>query len=242
MVSRMILSDQIKEELLDDILSGKYEPGDRLVESQIARDLGVSQSPVREALRDLVAMKFVEVLPYKGARVRRVEPREIVEIYPVRACLEELAGQLAVATIGGKDIRDLESVVDEMRDAARDGDARKMAARDVDFHRIIVNATGNEVLIETWNSLMIEARTFVTARNLLSQPAQFQSIPDAHHPIVAALKSGDPKKCGEVMREHVETFGAIIMEVYGNDATNHRSLDAGSQRNEAVSRDQANKH
>lgn len=220
MVSRMMLSEQIKEELLDDILSGKYEPGDRMVESQIARDMGVSQSPVREALRDLVAMKFVEVAPHKGARVRRVEPREIVEIYPVRACLEELAGKLAVDNIGSR-IDELENVIAEMRDAAKEQDPRKMAARDVDFHRIILDATGNGVLIETWNSLMIEARTFVTARNLLSSQVEFQSIPDAHSPIVEAFKSGDREKCGEVMREHVEAFGAVMKKVYENDTTNY---------------------
>ncbi len=236
MVSRMILSGQIKEELLDDILSGKYEPGDRLVESQIARDLGVSQSPVREALRDLVAMKFVEVLPYKGARVRRVEPREIVEIYPVRAALEELAGQLAVANIGGR-IDELGAVVKKMETAAEHGDAREMAAFDVEFHRIILDATGNQVLIDTWNSLMIEARTFVTAKNLSARTAEFKSIPDAHRPIIAALKKGDSKECGAVMRKHVESFAAVMMEVFGNDATDHRSLDAGSQQDEAVSGD-----
>ncbi|MDZ5697455.1 GntR family transcriptional regulator [Chelativorans sp. M5D2P16] len=229
----MILSEQIKEELLDDILSGKYEPGDRLVESQIARALGVSQSPVREALRDLVAMKFVEVVPYKGARVRRVDPREVVEIYPVRARLEELAGQLAFRTIGAS-INELEDVLANMRKAVEAGDAREVAARDVDFHRIIIDASENQVLIDTWNSLMIEARTFVTARNLLNSPDKFQSIPDAHRPIIDALKTGDPNVFGRVMREHVEAFGAIMVEVYSNDAENHRSVDAGSQRHETV--------
>ena len=234
MVSRVILSEQIKEELLDDILSGKYEPGDRMVESQIAREMGVSQSPVREALRDLVAMKFVELLPHKGARVRRVEPREIVEIYPVRAALEELAGQLAVSRIGNR-IADLEDVVSKMEAAALGGDAREMAAHDVEFHRIILNATENGVLIKTWNSLMIEARTFVTAKNLSTRESDFKSIPESHRPIIEALRSCNPQKCGAVMREHVESFATIMKEVYENDTTDHRSLDAGAQPDEAVS-------
>ncbi|MEL7462111.1 MAG: GntR family transcriptional regulator, partial [Pseudomonadota bacterium] len=91
MIQRVILSEQVKEELLDDIMAGRYKPGDRLVESQIAKRMGISQSPVREALRDMVAMRFVEVEPHKGARVRRIDQREVLEIYPVRACLEELA-------------------------------------------------------------------------------------------------------------------------------------------------------
>lgn len=236
MVSRLVLSEQIKGELLDDILSGKYEPGDRLVESQIARELGVSQSPVREALRDLVAMRFVEVLPFKGARVRRVEAREISEIYPVRAALEELAGQLAAPTFGGR-IDELEDVVAKMEAAAKIADVRNMAAHDVEFHRIIIDATGNGVLIETWNSMMIEARTFVTAKNLLEFTSEFKSIPDAHRPIIEALKSGDPERCGQAMREHVEAFKAIMKEAYENDAKDHRSLDAGAQRDETVPRD-----
>lgn len=212
MIQRVVLSDQVKEELLDDILSGRYKPGDRLVESQIAKSMGLSQSPVREALRDLVAMRFVEVEPHKGARVRRVEEREILEIYPVRASLEELAGRLA-AKNSKPHLGELERSVELMTKAFKAGDARKMAQWDVHFHRTIMDATGNQILIETWGSLMIEARTYVTLSNLMARVPDL-NLAHWHDPIIEAFREGDPERCGMEMRKHVEAFGKVMNDIF----------------------------
>ena len=212
MIQRVVLSEQVKEELLDDIMSGRYKPGDRLVESQIAKRMGISQSPVREALRDMVAMRFVEVEPHKGARVRQIDQREVLEIYPVRACLEELAGQLAVQRAGDY-LDDLEFATGQMTKAFEAGDVRTLAHWDVRFHRTILEATGNQILIETWNSLMIEARTFVTLNNLISRRPEID-LAGRHRPIIEALRKGDPETCGRVMREHVEEFGSVMHGIF----------------------------
>lgn len=214
-IQKVILSNQVKEELLDDILAGKYQPGDRLVESQIAKTMGISQSPVREALRDMVAMRFVEVEPHKGARVRKIDQREIMEIYPVRASLEELAGQLATEAVVAE-LNDLEKAVDRMTRAFEKRDARKMAHWDVNFHRTILEASGNEILIEAWNALMIEARTFVTLSNLIKYRPDL-NLADWHDPIIDALREGDPMRCGAVMRNHVEEFGKVMEGVFSMD-------------------------
>ena len=235
MITRVMLSEQIKEVLLDRILTGKYQPGDRLVESQIAKDMGVSQSPVREALRDLVAMRFVEVLPHKGARVRRVEPNEIFEIYPVRAALEELAGRLAAPNLKGN-VGQLEEAVVGMRHAARTNDLQAIVAKDVEFHRIIIRAAGNRILADAWESLMIEARTFVTAVNMMISDIGIERIADMHRAIINALARGDPRRSGAAMREHVESFGTVMRRVYKDGAENRRPVDAGAQRDDAVPR------
>ena len=212
MIQRVILSEQVKEELLDDIMAGRYKPGDRLVESQIAKRMGISQSPVREALRDMVAMRFVEVEPHKGARVRRIDQREVLEIYPVRACLEELAGQLAVARAADY-LDDLERAIDRMTKAFSAGDVRTLAHWDVVFHRTILEASGNQILIETWKSLMIEARTFVTLNNLISRAPEID-LAGRHYPIIEALREGDAVRCGKVMRLHVEEFGDVMRGIF----------------------------
>lgn len=212
MIQRVILSEQVKEELLDDIMAGRYKPGDRLVESQIAKRMGISQSPVREALRDMVAMRFVEVEPHKGARVRRIDQREVLEIYPVRACLEELAGQLAVAHAADY-LDDLERAIERMTKAFSAGDVRTLAHWDVVFHRTILEASGNQILIETWNSLMIEARTFVTLNNLISRAPEVD-LAGRHYPIIEALREGDAIRCGKVMRLHVEEFGNVMRGIF----------------------------
>ncbi|MGH3034284.1 MAG: GntR family transcriptional regulator, partial [Gaiellaceae bacterium] len=94
-LSRTVLREQVKEVLLARILDGTYAPGDRLVETRIAQELGTSQAPVREALRELELLRFVESKPYVGARVRELSEEELAEIYPVRAAIEEVAAREA---------------------------------------------------------------------------------------------------------------------------------------------------
>lgn len=209
MLQRAVLSEQIRETLIQRILEGKYQPGVRLVESQIAREFGVSQSPVREALRDLVAMRFVEVEPYKGARVRAVDPKEIAEVYPVRAVLEELAGQLAAPKLQGS-VGELEAIYDEMRAAAIAGEVNALTALDVKFHRRIVQAAGNRVLEETWDSLRIESRTQVTTVKLMLSNLGLITVAEMHRPIIEALRSGNPKALGSELRRHVLRFAELI--------------------------------
>ena len=93
---RSVLADQVKERLLEEIISGRYRPDERIVETQVARELGTSQAPVREALRGLEALGVVEITPFRGARVRRATRRELLEAYVVRSALEELGARLAV--------------------------------------------------------------------------------------------------------------------------------------------------
>lgn len=233
MINRLILSEQVKAELLNDILKGKYQPGDRLVESQIAKEMGISQSPVREALRDLVAMRFVEVIPYKGARVRMVDPNELAEIYPVRASLEELAGQLAAPRLKGH-VEELESIYDAMVDAAGRNDVHELAAHDASFHKVIVNAAGNRILADTWASLMIETRTFVTTVRIIISDHGLQRVAEMHRPIIDVLKSGNAKKAGAEMRAHVETFGKLIRKGDPNGTNSDRSVDAGTRGDDDV--------
>src|SRR3954468_15644671 len=94
-IARTVLREQVKDVLLQRIVSGELEPGERLVETRIAQELGTSQAPVREALRDLELLRLVESEPFRGARVRVFDEEEMIEVYPVRAALEELAARLA---------------------------------------------------------------------------------------------------------------------------------------------------
>src|SRR5262245_65717968 len=94
-ISRTVLREQVKDILLHRIASGDLKPGERLVETRIAAELGTSQAPVREALRDLELLRMVESEPFRGARVRAFGDDELIEVYPVRAVLEELAAREA---------------------------------------------------------------------------------------------------------------------------------------------------
>jgi DNA-binding GntR family transcriptional regulator len=205
-VSRVVLREQVKELILARILSGEYRPGERLVETRIAQELGTSQAPVREALRDLELLRFVESEAFRGARVREVSEEELMEIYPVRAAIEEVAAREAAVRLDGR-VDHLEAELEAMRAAAEEGDLHEQVAHDVAFHRLIVEASGNHVLLETWLSLAIESRTTVTA---LRSGLDGTEIAARHEPVLEALRARDPQRAGETLRRHVEQFGELF--------------------------------
>jgi DNA-binding GntR family transcriptional regulator len=203
-----MLRDQIREVLLERILDGHYQPGARIVETQVASEFDVSQAPVREALRELEILGMVTSEPYRGARVRQVTPRQLAEIYPVRAAIEEVAAQAATPTLQ-RETAPLEAELDAMRAAAAAGDRHELLAHDVRFHRLIVEASGNATLQQVWRSLHIEARTLIT---LLGDTTKLSDVAESHLAVVEAIRSGDPKRAGRTLRRHVEQFAGWIPE------------------------------
>lgn len=208
-LDRTMLRDQIKDLIIERILDGTYAPGDRIVEMTVATELGVSQAPVREALRDLEAMRFIESLPYKGARVRHITTEELSETYPVRATLEELAGTLAAGLVDSVLLESLEAEIEDMRTCARAGHVHEQLSHDARFHELIVEAAGNRVLLEAWRSLRIEARTLIS---VIKSDSDLLEIAETHTLIVEALRSGDPVRAGKEMRQHIELFGRNLLE------------------------------
>ena len=200
-VRRECMREQVKRVLLNRILDGTYQPGERLVELQIAREMNTSQGPVREALRELEGLRIVESQTYRGTRVRGVSAREMREAYQVRAVLEELAAQLAISQIGAN-LEPLIAEVKAMAAAGRLHDLDRFAEHDAAFHRLIVEASGNSVLLQVWDSLASEARTRI---NLLRATLSLEELAQLHQPIIDALVRGDGKTTVQLLREHFET-------------------------------------
>ena len=205
-LTRTVLREQIRELLLERILKGELQPGDRLVELQIAQELGTSQAPVREAFRELQSLGFVEHEPHRGTRVRRITEEELAEIYPVRAALEELAAQEAASRLDGK-VGELEREFEAMREAAERNNLQDLAAHDATFHRLIVEAAGNRVLLDTWRTLRVEARVVVTA---LKTDIDLHELAELHQPLLEALSEGSPEKAGEALRQHFELLRTMM--------------------------------
>jgi DNA-binding GntR family transcriptional regulator len=201
------LRDEIKDILVERILDGTYGPGERIKESVVAAEFGVSQAPVREALRELEALRFVESQPHKGARVREMTQGELVQIYPVRAALEEVAGREAAGRMTPDLLAQLEGELDGMRRAAEQDDPHAQLVHDARFHEIIVEASGNQVLLDLWRSLRVEARTLVT---VLRGHSDLHAIAELHRPVLLALQFGDPELAGKEMRAHIEYFGSSV--------------------------------
>jgi DNA-binding GntR family transcriptional regulator len=207
-LERTVMREQIKELIIRRILDGSYKPGERIVELQLVHELEVSQAPVREALRDLQAMRFIDTEPYKGARVRALSRAELAESYPVRAMLEELAGQLAAPRADGELLGRLGAELQSMRAAARRHDQHALLMADARFHELIVQAAGNSVLLDTWSALRIEAFTLVS---LVASNLDLVAVADAHLPILDALRGGDADLTGKVLREHIATFADHLL-------------------------------
>lgn len=205
-VSRTVLREQIKEILLERILRGELEPGERLVETRLARELGTSQAPVREALRDLELLHLVESEPFRGARVRAVDDAQLLPVFPVRAALEEVAAREAALRANG-DVRPLERELDAMREAAAHGDWRKQISHDLSFHRTVVEMARNEPLLQSWLVLGIEVSTaFAVYWTYWDQ----SELAEFHVPIVEAIRAGEVARAGAEARKHVRRTERVV--------------------------------
>ena len=120
-VARNVLSEQVKDRILQWILEGHLAPGSRIIETRVAKELGVSQAPVREALRDLTTLGVVEMKPYRGASVRQPSKTDLVEAMEVRGELEALAARTAATRITEECLDELRNLIGEMRALAETG-------------------------------------------------------------------------------------------------------------------------
>ena len=204
-ISRTVLREQVKDILLQRIASGVLQPGERLVETRIAQELGTSQAPVREALRDLELLRLVESEPFRGARVRAFGEEELIAVYPVRAALEELAAKEAAIRLAG-DVSALERTVAAMRAAAKRGDLQALVQHDFGFHREIVTAAGNAVLLQCWKSLGVEGRITLTFYGTQVEP---EDAAELHVPLLESIRSRNAAAAGKAARRHVEYFAKL---------------------------------
>ncbi len=199
-LSRMVLSDQVKQHILDCIERGVYKPGERLVESQLARQLRTSQAPVREAIRDLVSAGFLAREPHRGAVVRMLTDEDLHEIYIVRAPLDALAAEQATPHITDAHLRTLTEITENMFAAARAQDFISAARLDGQFHMLIVDLAGNKLLRRIYDSLQLGQYILITMRR---SSLSLESLVARHEAVMQALKTHDPAVAREAMREHI---------------------------------------
>lgn len=198
-LSRSVLADQVKDRILEGILNGEYPPDARIVETQVARELNTSQAPVREALRALEALGFVEITPFKGARLRRPTRREILEAYAVRSALEALGARSAVPRLTPADLDELEGHCAAMQAAAEVGDGHGVADADARFHGRLIELADNRTLDKVWRSLEPFLRTYIT---LVAPGADPHWSAELHAPIMAALRQGDTDEVVAALEQH----------------------------------------
>ena len=173
---------------------------------EIARALATSQAPVREALKELEARELIVTEAYRGTYVREITQRDMVEAYHVRAALEELSGQQAALALRGNTAT-LRATAVEAEAMATQNDAQGYAHVDFGFHRAIVQAAGNRLLLRSWDALAFETRIEMLLRR--SKLDLSQSVAE-HHEIVRAIEEGRGEDAGALLRAHSLHFAAMI--------------------------------
>jgi len=192
------------------ILEGELAPGSRIIETRVARQLGTSQAPVREALRDLATLGLVEMRPYRGAKVRQPEPTELIEAMEVRGELEAIAARQAATRIDEATLATMHALLDGMRASATRGDAHAQALQNSEFHDCVIEASGNSTIQRLWKVLEPFARTYLTA----TMPgADLHWLADRHLAILGALEARDPDRAADAMRVHAREAEEQVLHI-----------------------------
>ncbi|HAJ74403.1 MAG TPA: hypothetical protein DCM49_06395 [Lachnospiraceae bacterium] len=160
---RPLYRDEIKSALMDAITSGELKPGDRIIETRWAKELGVSQSPIREAIRELELIGVVESIPYKGSVVRQITRKEIEDTYKVRIALESMAIVDAIRINDPSVIESMKKSLKGMISSAESGDIKNFVENDVRFHEAFINISDNEVMKRLWKQCYVYDNTKLSA-------------------------------------------------------------------------------
>jgi DNA-binding GntR family transcriptional regulator len=225
-LERRVFREEIREKLIEEILDGKLRPGTRIVETRIAQQFGVSQGPVREALRDLELFGFVVSSPFRGTQVRRISTDDLLEIYPIRAALEAVAARAAAPLITQAVVAQLEEHLAAMREAVARNDAHAQATADAAFHHTIIQAAGNRMLEHVWQTMRLSITTCVT--HAVTHKS-LHEITERHVPLLAALRSGDPARAEAEIRKHIEEPGEWIRAAAAQEEARRESAGDESE-------------
>jgi DNA-binding GntR family transcriptional regulator len=210
------MAEQIATALRQGIADGKLRPGARLPEVQIAREMGTSRAPLREALIQLEREGLVVRQPNRGTFVADLTEDLVREVASLRGVLEGFAASLAVKRLTRKDFERLETILKEMLTVARRGDFPRMVEWDYQFHEYIMRASGHRLLYETWVGMDRKIRVYLSATNLMY--ADMKAVVHGHLPILQALRRRDPLRAARVMAEHMgEVLDLFLTKVLGEE-------------------------
>lgn len=196
------LRDVVFNTLRQAILRGELKPGERLMEIQLANKLGVSRTPIREAIRKLELEGLVLMIPRKGAEVADIKEKNLRDVLEVRSALETLSVRLACERITDEQIEELKRAAKEFKFTLKSGDITKIAEADVKFHDVIYEATENKKLIQLLNNLREQMYRY--RMEYLKDRKSHSRLAAEHEEILAALENRDEAAAVKVMRYHVE--------------------------------------
>jgi DNA-binding GntR family transcriptional regulator len=209
------MAEQIAAAISQAIATGKLAPGTRLPEMRIAREMGTSRGPVREALFQLEREGLVDRKPNRGTFVIGLTEELVRQIASLRGVLEGFAASLIVKRMTREDDQQLERIIGEMSAMARAGNFRAVMERDYQFHEYIVRASRHSLLHETWVGLDRKTRIYLLALDRMF--GDMNDLVDKHMLILKALREGDSERVSRVMADHMvgvlEPFVTRILRI-----------------------------
>lgn len=204
------LREIVFNSLREAILQGKLEPGQRLMELQLAEQLGVSRTPVREAIRKLELEGLVIMVPRKGAYVADVSLKDIIEVLEIRTVLEGLAASLAADRITDEELEELEMISYQFKQCYEKDDTNGMIEKDVEFHDRIFNSARNEKLNQIIQGLREQIYRFRV--RYISEYNKSKDLVIEHQAILAAIADRNSEKAHECAVRHIENAESHLME------------------------------
>lgn len=203
------LSDEVYERLRASILLGDLPAGSRIVEADVARQMAISRTPVREAVRRLEQEAMVTYVPRRGTIVVGLSREDVADAYQLRAHLEAYGARLAATRASAASLGQLLQLIERMREYAAAHDLEQLVAADVEFHREICRASGSRRLLQAWQALNPAQLTMITG--LRAGDLSLEQIAERHWSIVAALKSRKPDLAENIIRAHILELGDRVL-------------------------------
>lgn len=203
------LREIVFESMREAILSGVLEPGERLMEIQLAEEMGVSRTPVREAIRKLELENFVVMIPRKGAYVAGVSSKDVADVFEIRSALEGLAAGLAAERITDDELEQMERAL-FYRANEGELDLEQIVKRDTDFHALLYSASRNERLIQILANLREQIQRFRATS--LAVPGRNKLALEEHRMIVEALRNHDSEEAQSLAMAHIVTAENVMFD------------------------------
>jgi GntR family transcriptional regulator, trigonelline degradation regulator len=212
--TNLLIKQSLAANLKEEIIRGHLTPGQRIIEGHWARHFGVAQSSVREAINLLIGEGFVTKMPGRSARVTSYSETDIAQIYELRGALEGLAARLIAQH--QPDLKPLELVLKDMRQAALHGDVRKLVEADLRFHLTLCELSGNHLLYSQVRNLLVPLFAFVSMRAVQSsQTAEvWETDIDRHRRMIDLMREGDPCAAEFVVRAIMQPFATRAYAVW----------------------------
>ena len=203
------LREIVFESMRDAILNGVLKPGERLMEIQLAEELGVSRTPVREAIRKLELENFVVMIPRKGAYVAGVSLKDVADVFEIRSALEGLAAGLAAERVTDEELEQMEQAL-LFRGNEAEISLEQIVKSDTDFHALVYRASRNERLIQILENLREQIQRFRSTS--LAVPGRNKLAIEEHRMIVEALRNHDSEAAQSLAMAHIVTAENVTFE------------------------------